>query len=226
MSLFFPCTIETGPGRLSGWNRSTVQSPARPDTGSNFQSGGSAEAAPSWHGGSEQWVQHPAGCQDSLGDGDRHVPPAAGGRNRVSTHMALCVGLGFVSSLPLSNCFGVGLELHCPVLSHRELSEFSEQVAIQAGLLKLLWNFEVALPAYRLSLCELGSWVDVHMPGTPVMQFLISLSLWVKQKVEIPPGFYLFSCSGSGTRLGVPEWSEVLALQKSVCRLTVPTAYA
>lgn len=153
VSLFFPHTIETDPGSLCGWNGSTVQSPAWPDTGSNFQSGGSAEADPSWHGGSEHWVQHPAGCQDSLGDGDRHVPQAAGGRgNRVSTHIALCVGLGFVSNLPLSNCFGV----EKPIVQF--LARESERAAVQAGLLRLLWNFEVALPAYRLSLWagELG----------------------------------------------------------------------
>lgn len=141
MSLFFPWMIERDPGRLSGWNRSTVQLPAHPDTGSNFQSGGSAKAAPSWHGGSEQWVQHPDGYQDSLGDGDCHVPPAAGGRRKqVSIHMALHVGLVCVSNLPLSNCFGVG----------KSVAQFwareSEQAAVQAGLLKLLWNFDVGSP--------------------------------------------------------------------------------
>lgn len=128
-SLFLPCTIETDPGRHSGWNRSTVQFPAWTHTASNFQSGGSAEAAESWHGGSEQSVQHPDGRQDSLGDGDCHVPPAAGGRgNQVSTHMALRVGLGLVSNLPLSNCFGVG----------KPIAQFSatesERAAIQAGI--------------------------------------------------------------------------------------------
>lgn len=154
MSLFFPCTIETDPGRHSGWNRSTVQLSAWPDTGSNFQSGGSAEAAPSWHGGSEQWVQHPAGCQDSLGDGDRYVPPAAGGRGkRVSTHMALHVGLGVVSNLPLSNCFAVE-KSHCPVLSHRIragcLSGWATEAAVE------FWGGSPSLQMVSLWAGELG----------------------------------------------------------------------
>lgn len=209
MSLFFPWTIETDPGRLCGWNRSTIQFPAWPDTGSNFQSGGSAEAAPSWHGGSEQWVQPPAGCQDSLGDGDCHVPQAAGGRGkRVSAHMALCAGLGFVSNLPLQLLWGG--EAHCPVLSHRIRAGCCSGWAAEAAV--EFWD-GVSQPTNCVSsLCELGSWVDVHMPGTPVMQFPINLPMWVKQTVDLPPRFYLSSCSGSGTRSDVPVWAEVLAL--------------
>lgn len=99
--------------------------------------------------------------------------------------MALCVGLGFVSNLPLFNCFGVGKAIV------QFLARESEQAAVQAGLLRLLWNLGWLSQPTDCH-CELGSWVDVHMPGTPVMQFLINLSVWVKQKVEIPPRFYLF----------------------------------
>lgn len=64
----------------------------------------------------------------------------------MSAHMALCAGLGFVSNLPLSNCFGVGK----PVAQFSATE--SEQAAVQAALLKLLWNFEMGSP---IRLCEL-----------------------------------------------------------------------
>lgn len=61
----------------------------------------------------------------------------------MSTHMALCVALGLVSNLPLSNCFGV----------RKPIAQFSatesEQAVVQAGLLKLLWNFEVRTPSLQ-----------------------------------------------------------------------------
>lgn len=91
------------------------------------------------------------------------------------THGSACwFGFG-VKSASLQLFWGG--EAHCPVFSHR----------IRAGC-HSGWDFNWDLP-FRLSLCELGSWVDVHMPGISVMQFLINLSVWVKQRVELPPDF-------------------------------------
>lgn len=170
MSLFFPWMIERDPGRLSGWNRSTVQLPARPDTGSNFQSGGSAKAAPSWHGGSEQWVQHPDGYQDSLGDGDCHVPPAAGGRGKqVSIHMALHVGLVCVSNLPLSSCLGWGSLLPSSEPENQSRLPFRLGCWSCCGI--LTW----ALPTYRLSLWagELGRCSHARNTSNSVLDQLV-----------------------------------------------------
>lgn len=69
----------------------------------------------------------------------------------MSTHMASSVALGFVSNLPLSNCFGVGK----PIAQFSAIE--SEQAAVQAGLLKLLWNFEVGSPRLDTD-CHSVSW--------------------------------------------------------------------